>query len=263
MAQTNNGRLLKERRRREIINLIHQQGTVSSKELAEQFDVSLMTIWRDLTVLEEKEMIQRVHGGAASLDNPTIEPVYTHKTSVNSRQKNAIAHYASQHFVGDGQIIILEAGTTAMAMVKYLQQRNLTVITNGLGTLNELATILPKVEVMSCGGVLRDLSNTFVGPQAEHFFESLRAHKLFLGATGIMIDDGISDPNVLEIQVKRAMAACADEVILLLDSSKFGVRSLKTILPMNQITAIITDAKPPDSYVDWLQRENVQLHIVS
>ena len=66
---------------------------------------------------------------------------------------------------------------------------------------------------------------------------------------------------MLEIQVKRAMAACADEVILLLDSSKFGLRSLRTILPMSQITALITDTRPPDSYVDWLQRENVQLHI--
>ena len=80
---------------------------------------------------------------------------------------------------------------------------------------------------------------------------------------GIPIENGISDPSVLEIQVKQATASCADEVILLMDSSKFGVRSLKTILPMSHIAALVTDAQPDASFVDWLRQENVELHVAS
>lgn len=264
MQKPNRKRLLREQRRREIVSLIYKQGTVSSEQLSEAFDVSLMTIWRDLKVLEDQDYIRRVHGGAASLDNATIEPIYTHKKSINHRQKDAIARYACRHFVHDDEIIILEAGTTAIAMVKHLQnQRNLTVMTNGLGTLQELSTILPDVEVMGCGGVLRDTSNTFVGPQAEQWFRSMRAHRLFLSATGITIEEGISDPSVMEIQIKRAMAACADEVVLLIDSSKFGKRSLQTVLPIHSITTLITELQPDDAYATWLAAEGVALHVVS
>lgn len=253
---------LRERRRREIANRIYQDGTVSSEELAAEFNVSPMTIWRDLKALEDKAIIQRVHGGAAALDNATIEPVYTNKQSINRRQKERIAQYACQHFVKEGEVIVLEAGTTAMAMVKHLQYAHLTIITNGLGTLNALANVQPTIEAICCGGILRDVGKTFVGPHAVQFFEGIRTHKVFLSATGITIEDGISDPNMLEIQVKRAMASRADSVILLLDSSKFGVRSLQTILPIDHISAIVTDAEPDTRYVDWLHEHGVDLHVV-
>lgn len=256
-------KLLRERRRREIADLIHKEGTVSSEDLAMEFNVSLMTIWRDLKALEEKDMIQRVHGGAAALDHATIEPLYTKKQSINWRLKERIARYACEHFIHDGNIIVLEAGTTAMAMVKHIAQRNLTIVTNGLGTLNELAKLPLDVETMCCGGILRDLGNTFVGPQAEQFFNNTHTHTVFLSATGITTETGISDPNLMEIQVKRAMASNTEQVILLLDSSKFGVRSLQTILPIEQITAIVTDSEPSIMLLEWLQKHNVSLHIAS
>lgn len=263
MSNTLSKKLLRERRRREMADLIHREGTMSSEALSEAFNVSLMTVWRDLKALEEKDMIQRVHGGAAALDNATIEPLYTKKQSINRRLKEQIAQYACEHFINDGDSIVLEAGTTAMAMVKHITHKKLTVITNGLGTLNELAKLQPDVETMSCGGILRDLGNTFVGPQAEQFFKNTHTHTVFLSATGISIKHGVSDPNVMEIQVKRAMASNADKVILLMDSSKFGVRSLQNILPIEQISALITDRQPNSLYADWLQQHQVAIHVTS
>lgn len=261
MAKSTRNTPIGEQRRREILTIVRQQGTVSTDELVDHFNISPMTAWRDLKVLEDKGVIQRVRGGAASLDDPTTEPVYTRKKSVNSRQKEAIAHYAATHFVDDNHIITLEAGTTAMAMVKSLTYHNLTVITNGLGTLMELAPALPDINVISCGGILRDIGNTFVGPHAEQFFQGVQAQTLFLSATGISIDGGISDPNMLEIQVKRAMIGSASRVILLMDSSKFGVRSLKQILPIEQVMALVTDQEPPPEYRSWLEAAGVELHI--
>ena len=98
-------KLLRERRRREIADLIHREGTISSEELADAFNVSLMTIWRDLKALEDKEMIQRVHGGAAALDDATIEPVYTKKQSINRRSKEQIARYTCKAFINAGDMM--------------------------------------------------------------------------------------------------------------------------------------------------------------
>lgn len=256
-------KLLRERRRREMADLIHREGTISSESLAEVFNVSTMTVWRDMKALEDKNLIQRVHGGAAALDDAIIEPLYTKKQNINRRLKENIARYACKHFVSEGDIIVLEAGTTVMSMVKYLAPKQLTVITNGLGTLNELAKLQPEAETMCCGGILRDLGNTFVGPQAEQFFNDTYINTLFLSATGITTEHGVSDPNVMEIQVKRAMAANAEKVVLLLDSSKFGVRSLQNIVPIERITAVVTDTEPDLVYVDWLQDHDVQLHIAT
>lgn len=252
--------LLAEQRRREIVDLLQINGSVNTEDLCEQFQVSPMTIWRDLKVLEDRELIRRVHGGAVLADQMD-EPIYTRKQNVNRTAKERIARYACQHYVRDNQIIIMEAGTTVMAMCKYLTQSNLTVITNGLGTLKELSTQIPTLQVLSCGGMLRDVGLTFVGPQAEQFFHNVRAHTLFLGATGITIDDGICDPNILEIQIKQAMAASAQQIVLLLDHSKFGVRSLKNILPISRIDVLITDEPVPEDYQEWLASEGVTLRI--
>ncbi|MCU0512928.1 MAG: DeoR/GlpR family DNA-binding transcription regulator [Anaerolineae bacterium] len=260
MDKTTRHALLVEQRRQEIVDLLQAKGSVNTEDLCEYFKVSQMTIWRDLKVLEDREMIKRVHGGAL-LAGQMDEPVYTRKQSVNRAAKERIARYACQHYVHDNQIIIMEAGTTVMAMCRYLTQRNLTVITNGLGTLNELSQRVPQVQVLSCGGMLRDVGLTFVGPQAEQFFHNVRAHTLFLSATGITLADGICDPNLLEIQIKQSMAASVQQIVLLLDRFKFGVHSLKNILPMHKIDVLITDETLPDDYRAWLEREGVTLKI--
>lgn len=258
MGKTTRHALLVEQRRREIVDLLQMKGSVNTEGLCEHFNVSQMTIWRDLKVLEDRDMLKRVHGGAM-LVGQMDEPIYTRKQSVNRHAKERIARYACQHYVHDNQIIIMEAGTTVMAMCKYLNHQNLTVITNGLGTLNELATHVPQIQVLSCGGMLRDVGLTFVGPQAEQFFQHVRAHTLFLSATGISLGDGIYDPNLLEIQVKQAMAASAQQVVLLLDRFKLGVHSLKNILPIAQIDVLITDEVLPDEYQRWLTGEGVTI----
>jgi DeoR/GlpR family transcriptional regulator of sugar metabolism len=252
--------ILVEQRRQEILNLFKQSNTVSTDSLVKRFQVSQMTIWRDLKALEERGIIRRIHGGATLL-NVTEEPIVTRKQTVNRQAKERIASYAARHFVADNHIIIMEAGTTVMAMSRYLTHQNLTIITNGLGTLNALSSHVSNSHVMCCGGMLRDVSLTFVGPQAEQFFTSVRAHTLFLSGTGLTISHGLCDPNPLEIQIKQAMARSAQRIILLLDSSKFGAHSLQRILPISQIDALITEAPPSEEYVNWLNRERVKLFI--
>ena len=108
---------------------------------------------------------------------------------------------------------------------------------------------------------MREKSRTFVGPQAEGFFVDFHAHTFFLGATGISLSAGITDPSPLEIQVKRTMNRCAEKTILLLDSSKFEFRSLSQIIPLEEIDALVTDSSAPRQVLDRLCDIGITVHI--
>ncbi len=202
-----------DQRRDQIVALVEKQGAVTNEDLVRRFGVSLMTVWRDLTGLGRSRPAASRARGATRLERrpepgPFAEPFYTSKQVINQAKKDRIARYAAEHFIADGDIVLMEAGTTVAAMARHLPAyRHLTVIGNGLGTMNELAKQLPGVTVFCCGGLLRDVGLTFVGPQAEAYFRQINAHTCFLSATGIATSEGVTDPNLLEIEVKRAMAA--------------------------------------------------------
>jgi DeoR/GlpR family transcriptional regulator of sugar metabolism len=259
----NHGKLLTDQRRKKIVEMIQRQDTITTDDLISHFGVSPMTVWRDLAVLEENHQLKRIRGGAVRVDAAAfVEPLFSNKRPVNRTKKSAIARYTATNFVHDNDIIILEAGTTVAMMVRHLTQRNLTVITHGLATLNELAPRLPDTNIMTCGGMLRDVSLTFVGPQAIQYFENIRVNTFFVSATGITPEDGLTDPNLLEIQVKQAMASSATRIVALMDSTKFGIRSFSQLLKPDAIDVLVTDTGAPLPDVEQLQSLGIEVHIV-
>lgn len=253
-------------RRQQILEDINHLDENMVPTLSEKYGVSEMTIRRDLKILESSGYIKRTHGGAVRWPRPAAEPaVLTRekRQKLFAAQKARIARYAAQELVANGDIIILEGGTTIVAMAPYLAEKeDLTVVTNGLHTTNELQRYLPLSSTIICaGGILRPESSTFVGPVTERFFREFHANRLFLSATGLTLKAGLTDPRMLETQVKQAMAASADEVILLLDSSKFGIKSLMTVLDLSEIKLLITDENAPDEVVQGLQARGVKVQI--
>lgn len=253
--------MMQEERLRQIRKWVEQENSIQIGELQERLRVSAMTIWRDLRHLEEQGVIRRVRGGAVRIRADAEEPLFEIKENVYNKQKDVIAQYAAGHFITDSEIIILEGGTTVAHMVPFLLQPNLTVITNGLNTLARAELLLRQSSVICCGGLLRDRSHTFVGPQAEDFFAGIRAHTLFLCGTGITLEDGLTDPSQLEIQVKRAMHRSAERTILLMDSSKFGVRSLTQIIPLAEIDILVTDPGAPRDILEELSAQGLEIHL--
>lgn len=244
------------------MDLVQSQDVVTIDRLMDELRVSQMTIWRDPTLLEQEGKVRRVRGGVTQLKtSPVSEPLYKAKQVVRKEVKRAIAKYAVRNFIQDNDIVILEAGTTIGSMIEFMDQQDLTVITNGLGNLDDLSKMVPGISVLSCGGILRSIAYTFVGPQAESFFQNLRAHTLFLSSTGLAFPEGITDPSLLEIQVKRAMADSASRIILLIDSTKFGVRSLSPILPLERIQTVVTDAQASQADVERLRMMGIDVHI--
>lgn len=254
---------IREERLRRILDWINQESSVSISDLSSRLQVSTMTIWRDLEFLEAQGQIQRVRGGAIRTGAMiTYEPLLESKQKLANDQKKIIARYVAENFIHDNDNIILEGGSTVAALLPFLNQSSLTLITNALNTLVRAANHSPRMTVISCGGLLREKSHTFVGPQAEAFFSDFRADTFFVSGTGLTASDGLTDPNLLEIQVKRAMKRASRRVIAMIDSSKIGMRSLAQIFPLTEVDILVTDSDASPVILDDLRRlYSMEIHI--
>lgn len=253
--------MLSHDRQNIIVDLVEQKGSVSIEELHERFAVSKMTLWRDLKSLEDAGRLTKVHGGAVRSTATSGEPAFESKTILRLPQKRAIARCAAEEYVSDGGIIILEGGTTVMQIVEFLSQNDVTILTNGLNTLLRAARQLPQMALIGCGGMVREPSFTFVGPDAEGFFEHVRADTLFLSATGLNLQQALTDLNPLEIAVKRAMMKAARQTVVCVDSTKIGLRSLGTVATFEEIDAIVTDADADPDFCRAMVKMNIEVRI--
>jgi DeoR/GlpR family transcriptional regulator of sugar metabolism len=255
--------MIQAQRQHQILQEILQSGFGNIVELSEKFGISEMTIRRDLRILESEGYIRCTRGGAVIVQpSQAVEPLYTAKEQAHINQKRNIARYAVEHFVSDNDVIALEAGTTVGAMVEFLtDKQHLTVVTNGLRTTNLLHQ-LPNITTICTGGILRSPSSTFVGPVAEEFFGEFYVNKLFLSGQGFTFNTGVTDPQMIDTQVKKAMIAAASQVMVLLDSSKFGVKSMTPVIGTRDIQYLVTDEDAPTEVLDELRLAGVDVHVV-
>ncbi len=254
--------MLPVQRIQNILEDIKSNNIRAVNELSRKYEVSEMTVRRDLKQLEDQGFIMRTHGGAVPSKLIAEELQFVQKQGLHETEKELIAQFAVNHFVSNNDIISMEGGTTVAGMVKHMTgHRNVTVMTNGLHTLFELQRIASGNTVISTGGILRNVSNTLVGPVAEDHFKEFHASKVFLSATGWTAGSDFTDPNMLEIQVKKAMVKSSKQVILLLDSSKFGIVSLTRFLNTSAVDVIVTDKNIPGEVHDRLSRANIDIHI--
>jgi DeoR family fructose operon transcriptional repressor len=174
--------------------------------------------------------------------------------------RNAIGKSAAQ-FVNAGDTIILDAGTTTAYLARALQGReNITVITNSLRVLAELKDEAG-ITLVSSGGIVRRESQALVDSRAEAAFQHLRVDKAFVSTTGLSLEFGLSNTNMAEAAVKRAMIAAARETILLADSSKLGVESLVRIAPIEKVSHLITDSAISSRYRLALAQKDITVTI--
>src|SRR5271157_2903940 len=234
--------MLSEERRREILELLQHDGRVLVRDLAKRFRTSLITVRKDLEQLHHQGQLERTHGGALPLKVGALnDKTLQEKERLHRQEKMRIAA-AAVRMIRQGQVIILDSGTTTTAIARACRHfRSLTVITNGTNIAEELAGT--PVEVILTGGMLRKNSFSLVGPLAEESLRRLSADMLFLAVDGFDVKYGLTTPNLLEARVNRVMAESARRTIVVCDSSKFGRRSLSLILPTAAVHETITDKK--------------------
>src|SRR2546423_3978680 len=253
--------VLNEERRRAILDQLTQQGRVLVTELAHQFDTSQVTIRKDLEILHAHGLVHRTHGGALpSREDALEDPTLREKEKVNHQEKLRIAEGAAGK-VKEGQVLILDSGTTTTAIARALRHfQNLTIITNAVNIAAELAGTA--VEVILTGGTLRKNSFSLVGPIAEETLHRLSADLLFLGVDGFDVHFGLGTPNLLESKVNRVMVEVAKRTVAVCDSSKFGHRSLSLIVPTSALQEVITDRGAPKSDLSVLKKARIEVTLV-
>ena len=253
--------VLNEERRRAILDLLNHQGRVLVTELSRQFQTSQVTIRKDLEILHAHGLVHRTHGGALpSREGALEDPSLREKEKHHHQEKLRIAEYAAGK-VKEGQVLILDSGTTTTAIARSLRQfQNLTIITNAVNIAAELSG--SAIEVILTGGTLRKNSFSLVGPIAEETLRHLNADLLFLGVDGFDVHYGLSTPNLLESKVNRVMLEVARQRIAVCDSSKFGRRSLSLIGPTSSLHGVITDHGVPKSDLSVLKKAAIEVTLV-
>jgi DeoR family transcriptional regulator of aga operon len=253
--------MLNEERRRAILEIMNRDGRVLVTELSQQFQTSQVTIRKDLELLHEQRHLHRTHGGALpSRDGALEDPTLREKEQLHRKDKVHIASAAAR-LVNEGQVVILDSGTTTTAVARALRNfHNLTIVTNAVNIAAEL--VGTRVDVILTGGTLRKNSFSLVGPIAEETLRHLSADTLFLGVDGFDVHYGLTTPNLLESKVNRVMVEVAKRVIVVCDSSKFGRRSLSRIGPTSVVHQVITDHGIPKSDSRVLHKAGVEVTLV-
>ncbi|TMR92213.1 DeoR/GlpR family DNA-binding transcription regulator [Nonomuraea basaltis] len=232
--------MLQRLRHAEIMRRVRLSGATSVRDLASQLGVSPSTIRRDLEVLDRDGTLQRVRGGAlAGVDADTARP-FAEVAPVDEQDKEAVAARAAQ-LVSDGDVVLLDIGTTTMRLARRLRGRRVTVVTSSLAVLDVLRSD-PAVELLMLGGMLRRPYHSLVGVLTEAALSQVVADRVFLGASGVRPDGQLVDTTLAEVPLKRAMIAAAGQVVLLVDRHKFpGTGALRVCGP-DDIDVVVTNA---------------------
>jgi DeoR family transcriptional regulator, fructose operon transcriptional repressor len=231
--------MLSYERQTRIVQLIQQRMSVPVNELSQYFDVSPMTIRRDLSVLEEKGLVVRVHGGV-TVPNTTVALREQEREAISIAQKVAIGEYASG-MIENHHTIFLDAGTTTAELARRLVNRQgLTVVTNSVKVLSILADA-PGVNLIGVGGFVYGGAWSFVGSLAEAAIRRFHSDLAFLGISSLSLTGGLTEVNYFEGDTKNLIIKQSQRVVLLADSSKFEKISPISVAPLSEIDVIITD----------------------
>ena len=248
--------MLTAERRQHILATLRRDGKVLASELSAVLGVSEDTIRRDLRELAEADLLQRVHGGA--LPRSPAAASFAARQGQAPAAKQAIARAAAQ-LVRDGQVIILDGGTTTLQVAQRLPvDLRATVVTNSPPIAIALAEH-PQVEVVIVGGQLYKHSLVAIGAVAVETLRAIRADICMLGVCSLHPQDGISVPDLEEAHVKRAMIAGAAEVVALASAEKLGTAAPYIVGPIGDLTHIVTEREIPDEVLAAYQAQGITL----
>jgi len=213
---------------------------------------------RDLTLLESKGAVRRTHGGARLLNPPTEEFTFTARDTHQLAEKEAIGR-ACAELIKPNQSLILDAGTTVYHVARYLEPKLPQIVTNSLPVANLFASA-NRLEVVLSGGVIYPRLGVLVGPLAVEAFSKIHADVAIMSAGGIT-SEGLTNSHGLLIEIQRAMMAGAQKIIVCLDHTKFGRRSVTSLATLEPIDTVVTDSAAPLDVVESIRTAGVEVII--
>jgi DeoR family fructose operon transcriptional repressor len=245
-----------EARQHRIAEYLQQVEFASLVEIAQQVDASVSTVRRDMTVLEANGNIRRTHGGARIVTPRSDEFTFVARDTHQLAEKEAIGR-ACAELIRPNQTVIIDAGTTAYHVARYLESKTPQIITNSLPVANLFASA-NRLEVLVSGGVIYPRLGVLVGPSAVEAFSRLHADVAVMSAGGISLE-GISNSHGLLIDIQRAMIEASQTVIFCLDHTKFGHQSVLPLCDLESVDTIVTDSAAPADLILALRARSLEV----
>jgi DeoR/GlpR family transcriptional regulator of sugar metabolism len=254
---------LSARQRRDMIaRQIRDQAQVKVTDLMEEFGLTDTSIRRDLSILEKKGILMRVHGGAVSTTEGLQSIALEERTLQNGQEKRMIGSAAAA-LIKSQDVIIFDSGTTVLQAAKHIPPSlqnlgTLRIVTNSTLLLDEVG-LWATPNLLLLGGIYLPEHRATVGPEVLASLQQISAQKVFLGCDGLTMEAGITTAHPLIAEAGRAMAARADLVVVLADHSKLGRAGFVSIMPIDRIDILITGPSAPESIVSNLRGRGVQV----
>jgi len=245
-------------RHRIILEQLKANGVVSVNKLSAELKVTEETIRRDLEKLEKQQQLLRTHGGAVPLEGNMVDLSLDLRKNTNIEAKQRLAVEATKHIV-PGDVIFLDASTTTFCMSKELKKmKNITIITNSIRVINELAGN-DNIKVIAVGGKVSN-NQSLVGSLAEENIEkSYFANKMFFSSKGVTLDAGILDSNEQECIIKQKMRKNTSTCFYLCDDSKIGKIGFIKLFSFSEINYFITNASLDEQWKSKFAEYNINL----
>lgn len=251
--------MITEERRNQVLDLVRSRGFASLTDLASELSVSESTIRRDLDFLEKRGIAKRTHGGVFYTGPSPQLPHFRKQRESTLEQKQYIARQAEE-LIEDGDVVLLDGGSTTYELALLLVGRQIQVVTNSLPVAN-LFTASNNGDLIFVGGYVHLRTGVSLGPYANEMLKTLNVRRAFLSVAGVN-QRGYFNSNLLLVETEQAMLSVADESIVLADSSKFGRQSLALLCGLNEVTTLITDDGISKEWKKTLTESGVQLHVV-
>lgn len=230
--------MLTQERQELILQKLQEENTIKISEIVEITNSSESTIRRDLTQLEKENKLKRIHGGATLVHSKLEELSFNQKMVFNKEQKLRIAKYAAS-LINDGDCIYLDAGTTTLEMIQYINNKNIVIVTNGLKHID--AIVEKNIEAYIIGGFVKSSTKAVVGINALNDLKNYRFDKVFLGMNGIDLKNGFTTPDSNEAYLKKLAMDLGLQTYVLADKSKFNKTAFVKVAHLYEATIIVDE----------------------
>ena len=248
-------------RQEKIVQILEERPRVTVEELAKQLGVTAMTIRRDLKYLESVQIVSRTFGGAVLKSKLTLELPRQEKEMQHQAEKERIGQAAAA-LVEEEQTVLLDSGTTAMAIAKeLLKKKNLTIVTTDV-LIAAFLVQNSSFAIYCTGDRVQNVTGSCMGSRAIAFLKGIYADIAFVGASSLDVELGMSGPTFEKAELKKEIILSAEKVILVADSSKFNRRSINKICSLQDFSLIISDKGVAAETVQRLQEKGVALQLV-